>query len=64
VVRGDSALIPQELVSRGFRPDSTRWYVDQWNDETQVGSALSRAFPVSALPSRGTTWGDILALYR
>ena len=64
VVRGDSALIPQELVSRGFRPDSTRWYVDQWNDETRVGSALSRAFPVSALPSRGTTWGDILALYR
>lgn len=31
VVRGDSALIPAEL---GFGPDSTRWYIDQWCDET------------------------------
>jgi hypothetical protein len=31
VVRGDSALIPAEL---GFKQDSTRWYIDQWNDET------------------------------
>ena len=34
VVRGDSALIPKEL---GFKPDTTRWYIDQWNDETLTG---------------------------
>ena len=34
--RGDSALIPAVL---GFKPDSTRWYIDQWNDETQPGSS-------------------------
>jgi hypothetical protein len=38
VVRGDSARIPQEL---GFRPDSTRWYIDQWNDETLQGGAAA-----------------------
>ncbi len=31
VVRGDSALIPQEL---GLAADSTRWYIDRWDDET------------------------------
>ena len=36
VVRGDSALIPQEL---GFKPDSNRWYIDQWRDETLGGPA-------------------------
>ena len=36
VVRGDSALIPKEL---GFGPDSTRWYIDRWHDETLQGAA-------------------------
>jgi hypothetical protein len=34
VTRGDSALIPQELIDLGFAADSTRWYVDHWIDET------------------------------
>jgi hypothetical protein len=34
VVRGDSALIPPEL---GVGRDSTRWYIDQWHDETLRG---------------------------
>jgi hypothetical protein len=45
VVRGDSALIPQEL---SFKPDSNRWYIDQWNDETLTGTggtALAPAGP-------------------
>lgn len=42
VVRGDSARIPDELVQRGFRPDSTRWWVERWEDET--------------LPSGNITW--------
>jgi hypothetical protein len=36
VVRGDSALIPQGL---GLGPDSTRWYIDEWRDETLKGSS-------------------------
>jgi hypothetical protein len=35
VVRGDSARIPEEL---GLKSDSTRWYIDQWNDETLQGA--------------------------
>ena len=46
VVRGDSALIPQELH---FEPDSTRWYIDQWHDETLQGSAAMA--PGSAGPA-------------
>lgn len=42
VVRGDSALIPREL---GFGPDSTRWYIDQWNDETLKGSSAMAPEP-------------------
>jgi len=34
VVRGDSAAIPPELFSRGFRPDSLRWWIERWEDET------------------------------
>lgn len=45
MVRGDSALIPQELVEIGFTPDSTRWYIERWEDETIEQSAPSaRAF--------------------
>jgi hypothetical protein len=42
VVRGDSAMIPKEL---GFGPDSTRWYIDQWRDETLQGSAAMAPDP-------------------
>jgi hypothetical protein len=59
VVRGDSAAIPPDL---GFEPDSTRWYVERWEDYTlSDGVALSVA---STQPARATTWGSILALYR
>ncbi len=34
VVRGDSAVIPPELAGQGFRPDSTRWWIERWEDET------------------------------
>lgn len=33
-VRGDLALIPDELKQRGFGPDSSRWYIRRWEDET------------------------------
>ncbi len=38
VVRGDSAAIPSDL---GFAPDSNRWYIERWEDETLAGSLLS-----------------------
>ena len=61
VVRGDSALIPQEL---GLEPDSTRWYIQQWNDETLTGAgALLRALPAMPQPTDNPTWGQLLALY-
>jgi len=61
VVRGDSALIPADL---GVGPDSTRWYLQQWNDETLAGGgALLWALPARPQPANNTTWGDILARY-
>lgn len=59
LVRGDSAAIPPELVSRGYVPDSTRWWIQHWEDETlPAGGALR------AQPTRGTTWGEVKVLYR
>jgi hypothetical protein len=37
MVRGDSAVIPEELRLRGFGPDSNRWYIRRWDDETAQG---------------------------
>jgi hypothetical protein len=34
IVRGDSALIPQQLKDRGFGPDPNRWYIERWEDKT------------------------------
>ena len=63
VVRGDSALIPQEL---GFGRDSTRWYIDQWNDETLKGASAMAPEPASladllAARSVGRVGGSAIA---
>jgi hypothetical protein len=47
LVRGDSAVIPTDL---GLPPDSNRWYIDRWEDET-AGSLLSQA--LARLDGRG-----------
>ena len=75
VVRGDSALLPQELVDKGFRRDSTRWYIEQIDDETlgsqapqRIGS--SRSARAGGAP-RATldpfpielSWGEVRALW-
>lgn len=61
VVRGDSAAIPADLA---VGPDSTRWYIQQWNDETLNGPAGALgSLAVMPLSSSDTTWGQILALY-
>lgn len=47
LVRGDSAQIPEDLKLLGFEPDSNRWYIERWEDETaqpeQGGQALGAA---------------------
>ena len=58
LVRGDSAAIPADLVARGFTPDSTRWWMDRWDDETLPPGGL-RAHPTS-----NRSWGAIKALFR
>lgn len=64
LVRGDSAAIPKELADRGFLPDSNRWWIERWEDETlPAGAAPLRIGPAG--PSRGavifrtTTFGDV-----
>jgi hypothetical protein len=54
VTRGDSAIIPPELIQRGFKPDSHRWYIERWVDGTlQSGAFAARPAPLeSARPSR------------
>jgi hypothetical protein len=42
VTRGDSAVIPPEL---GLGPDSTRWYINRWEDQTNTGSGAAAAGP-------------------
>ena len=71
LVRGDSAVIPQELVDRGFRADSTRWYIERWEDQTNVGAgaaSLSPVFEASApalleSPAR-MSWGLVKRIWR
>ncbi|MBI1796568.1 MAG: hypothetical protein HY076_05330 [Candidatus Eisenbacteria bacterium] len=71
-VRGDSAVIPDELKRRGFGPDSTRWYIRRWDDQTvQPGpggeiawspATARRARPAAAQPAPiEITWGTLKA---
>jgi hypothetical protein len=58
LVRGDSAAIPPELFARGVRPDSTRWWVERWEDETLSGGAALRPEP-----ARNLTLGMLKSLF-
>lgn len=78
VVRGDSAQIPTDLRQRGFGPDSTRWYIERWEDQTDAGSLSApqvetTAAPAAVKPERvaspeplgdvQTTWGVLKLSY-
>jgi hypothetical protein len=70
-VRGDSARIPDELRNRGFAQDSTRWYMQRWEDETVSdpggGSSIAAVGPATRLdaqPTRSNSWGSVKVLYR
>ena len=74
LARGDVALIPDELKAKGFGPDSTRWYIERWEDDTANnptggGSALAaprspaRARPAASADDR-ESWGEVKLTYR
>ena len=44
VVRGDTAVIPEDLTGGGARPDSRVWYIQRWEDVTTTGDGWC-AFP-------------------
>jgi len=60
LVRGDSAVIPADLVARGFTPDSARWYIRRWDDETGPGPQPALA----AQPASNRTLCQRKAIYR
>ncbi len=60
VVRADSALLPPAM---GLSPDSTRWLLEQWNDETVVIQG-ARRFVGAPPPLTLATWGQLLVLYQ
>jgi hypothetical protein len=76
-VRGDSAQIPQELLDRGFRSDSLRWYIERIEDETvqavavrapmathaPVGERRRIKGTVDLVPPLQATLGQVLARY-
>ena len=77
LVRGDSAAIPRELLDKGFGPDSTRWYIERWEDDTATnapgGTSPARAdgapSPASQAPPSFSerlqvSWGGLKAIYR
>ena len=58
-VRGDSAIIPDELIERGVGPDANRWFIDRWEDDT-AGEGLS----ARPMPASKTSWGALRVRFR
>lgn len=65
VVRGDSAMIPEGL-SRGTLPDSSRWFIRRWEEEsaTPIPAGAARGTPLRAQPSSALTWCALKERYR
>ena len=57
MVRGDSAAIPDDQIRQGVGPDSTRWWIQLWEDETLPAGSRAN-------PALNTTWGAIKARFR
>jgi len=62
LVRGDVALIPEELRLRGFGPDSSRWYVERWEDDT--ANITPGGNPAVARPAAAGMSSPSLTLFR
>jgi hypothetical protein len=59
LTRGDSAAIPQQLIDRGLKPDSTRWWLDRMEDET-LGSPVAS---YSTRPNERITFRGLLEYF-
>lgn len=76
LTRGDSAAIPEELKLKGFGADSSRWYIERWEDETlqsgtqaalrpaPPGGKVSRPATPAAVVSDFWSWGRVKIVYR
>ena len=64
VIRGDSAIIPPQLIARGFKPDPNRWYIERWVDGTlHTTSAIpAPPGPYHALEDGATGPGALRAI--
>ncbi len=58
LVRGDSAAIPPDQAAQGAGPDSTRWWIDRWEDQTLPAGGLR------ANPTNSRSWGALKVLFR
>ena len=63
VVRGDSAQLPADLVARGFTADPGRWYIEEWDDETDIAIPAASARPAGITLTRNATWCQLKFLY-
>ena len=62
IVRGDSAAIPPELASRGFAPDTSRWWIERWEDDPyDVEATVGR--PAERPNGAFSTWGALKWFY-
>ncbi len=68
LTRGDSAAIPLELKARGFKPDSLRWWIDRWEDETLqsgiVAGSTRRVRPAAAQEIIPVNMAELKRRYR
>jgi hypothetical protein len=64
-VRGDSVVLPADLVERGARPDAAAWYIENMTAQVApLGAALRpQAARAAAAPSSSRNWCDWLGLY-
>lgn len=62
-VRGDSAAIPPDAVVFPDVPDSSRWWLDRW-EELPAASANRSGAANRTMPAVAPRWGDLKQLYR
>lgn len=57
LVRGDSAAIPPDQVVAGVGPDSTRWWLERWEEQGDF-------IPLRSMPAETFSWWALKHLYR
>jgi hypothetical protein len=67
LARGDSAEVPQEFRAGAPSADTSRWYVERWEEEAPVVTSQisggARLGPATALPTRPISWGYLKWVY-